>query len=119
MTQEPTRHTALSRALHRLGDLTAAAWTAGVVAAVAIAWLIAYALAGAPQWMATVLQVAAAGVTLVMVFVIHHTQRRTEAAMQLKLDELIKASDADDRIAEIEHAGDELERLRHDQGRTG
>ena len=46
--------------------------------------------------MATALEVVAASTTLVMVFVIHHTQRRREVAVHLKLDELVRSSDADD-----------------------
>jgi low affinity Fe/Cu permease len=98
-------------ALRAVERRTAGPGVAAVVAGAVAAWLIAYALSGFPDWMGTVLQVAAAVVTLVMVFLIQHTQRRTETAIQLKLDALIRTSDADDGLAEIEHAeGDELER---------
>jgi low affinity Fe/Cu permease len=75
-----------------------------------VAWLVAYAVAGFPRWMASALEVVAAATTLVMVFVIQHRQQRQEEAVQLKLDELVHASDADDGVARIEERGDELER---------
>ena len=104
---------ALSHVVHRLGAVTAGEHVAFVMAFVVSVWLVAYALAGFPGWMATVLEVAAASVTLVMVFVIQHTQQRVVAATQLKLDELVRVSEADDEVAEIEHTGgDELDRQR-------
>ena len=103
----------MSRGLHWIGEVAAgerAATAAGVVVA---SWIVAYAIAGFPTWMATALMVVASAVTLVMVFVIQHTQRRLECATQLKLDELVRSSDADDAVAEIEVADDdELERQR-------
>jgi low affinity Fe/Cu permease len=103
----------MSRALHRVGKVAAGERAATVVAAVVAVWIAAYAIAGFPDWMATTLMVVAAAVTLVMVFVIQHTQRRLECATQLKLDELVRSSDADDSVAEIEVADDdELERQR-------
>lgn len=82
-----------------------------------IAWLFAYGIAGFPSWMATALEVTAAAVTLIMVFVIHHTQRRVEVATQLKLDELVRSSDADDVLAEVEANEVEFERRRANRAR--
>jgi low affinity Fe/Cu permease len=48
-----------------------------------------------------------------MVFVILHTQRRIELATQLKLDELVRATDADDSVAEIEATDDDALERRH------
>jgi low affinity Fe/Cu permease len=83
---------------------------ASAVAALVVAWLVAYAAAGFPTWMATGLEVVAAATTLVMVFVIQHHQGRIERATQLKLDELVRSSDADDSVARIEHREGDLER---------
>ena len=99
--------------LQRLAEVTAGARLTAGIAAVVVVWLVAYAIAGFPTWMATTLELLAAAVTLVMVFVLQHTQRRLETATQLKLDELVRATDADDRFAAIEAAGDdELDRHR-------
>ena len=51
---------------------------------------------------------AASAVTLVMVFVIQHTQSRQQIATQLKLDELIRSAPrADDLLIHVESADDE------------
>lgn len=106
----PVRNTRVSRGLRSLGVLAAGPGAAVVVTVAVGIWLVAYAAVGFPQWMAVALQTVAAAVMLVMVFVIQHAQRRSETAMQLKLDALIHASAADDGFAQIEHAvGDELE----------
>ena len=104
------RSKVLSRYLHSFSSITAGEKTGGAVGVTVAAWLIGYALAGFPTWMATTLQVAGAAATLIMVFVIHHTQRRVEVATQLKLDELVRSSEADDALAEIEADDQEFER---------
>jgi low affinity Fe/Cu permease len=97
--------------VHRLAEVAAGERVAVAIGAAVIVWLVAYALSGFPDWMATALEVCAAATTMVMVFVIQHTQHRVELATQLKLDELVRVTDADDDIAQIESAdGDELER---------
>jgi low affinity Fe/Cu permease len=46
-------------------------------------------------------------VTFLMVFIIQNTQNRDGAALQAKLDELIRTSQAQDRFIGIEHLTDE------------
>ncbi|HEX5263557.1 MAG TPA: low affinity iron permease family protein [Phenylobacterium sp.] len=54
-------------------------------------------------------------ITFLMVFLIQNTQNRDGAAIQTKLDELIRASDAEDEFMGIEKLTDrELDRL-HDK----
>jgi low affinity Fe/Cu permease len=51
-------------------------------------------------------------ITFLMVFLIQNTQNRDGAAVQTKLDELIRSSNAEDDFMGIEHLTDrELERL--------
>ena len=98
----------ISRVLHWVGEVTSRAGLAAVVAvAVAIFWVV-LGLAGFPSsWQVTFATVAAS-ITLVMVFVIQHTQSRQQVATQLKLDELIRSSpEADDLLVHIETAEDE------------
>jgi low affinity Fe/Cu permease len=107
----------LSTVLHKVGDATS---RAGVAAGVAIAvtiFLLVLARVGFPESWQIEFATVAAAVTLVMVFVIQHTQNRQQLATQLKLDELIRASSrADDRLVHIESAGDsELVSLERDQ----
>jgi low affinity Fe/Cu permease len=52
-------------------------------------------------------------VTFLMVFLIQNSQNRDNAAIQVKLDELISASEAQNRFVGIEHLTDEeIENLR-------
>jgi low affinity Fe/Cu permease len=47
-----------------------------------------------------------------MVFLIQNTQNRDNAAIQAKLDEIIRTSDSDNKFIGIEHLSDvELERI--------
>lgn len=112
MTSGGSQHRRASGALHRIGETSADAGMAVSVGTMVVLWLAIYAARGFPAWMATALEVVAASTTLVMVFVIQHTQRRREDATQLKLDELVRSSDADDSVAEIEADSDELDRRR-------
>ena len=114
----PSNHKRLSRVLHVVGDLTSRAGVAVVVAVVVGAFLVALGVAGFPTaWEAAFATVAAA-VTLVMVFVIQHTQSRQQVATQLKLDELIRSSpQADDLLVHIEAAHDD-ELLEREQGQV-
>ncbi|MGQ0432751.1 MAG: low affinity iron permease family protein [Microthrixaceae bacterium] len=116
VTSGGDRRSRTSRALHHVGEIASSEWTAAAVSAAVAAWVGLYAARGFPPWMAATLEITAASMTLVMVFVIQHTQRRRWDATQLKLDELVRASGADDSIAEIEVDGDELERRRRDRG---
>jgi low affinity Fe/Cu permease len=97
-----------SRALHRVGSLVAHS-AAGVAAAVVMTvWFIVGLSAGFADWWETVLYSSTAAVTLVMVFVIQHTQTRQTSAIQRKLDELLRTSDrADDELISVEEAPDE------------
>ena len=60
---------------------------------------------------------ACAGITVTMVFVLQHTQRREQTALQLKLDELVRAlPQADDHLIGVEASpDDELLERRQDQ----
>jgi len=100
-----------SRALHRLGEVSAHAG-AGLVAALAVVvWLTVGVVAGFPGWWEKVLYATSSSVTLVMVFAIQHTQTRQQSATQRKLDELLRSQPrADDSLIAVEEApDDELE----------
>ncbi len=81
---------------------------AGVVGAVVGVFIVALASAGFPEAWEVAFSTVAAAITLVMVFVLHHTQRREQVATQLKLDELIRAlPQADDHYVRVQAAADD------------
>jgi len=101
-------HTPLSRGLHRLDRVVAHSAAAGVVGAVVGGFVVALVIAGFPESWEVAFSTIAAAVTLVMVFVLHHTQRREQVATQLKLDELVRAMpQADDHYVRVQAAGDD------------
>ena len=107
----------ISRMLHGIDDLTSRTDAALVIFLSVLIFGVALALDGFPSNWETGFSAVAAAVTLVMLFVIQHTQSRHQLALQLKLDELIRASpNADDQLVHIEVAdSNELDERVRDQ----
>ena len=105
-----------SRLLHRLGQFAEStmASTAAAVVSAAFLMLAVWAPRATP-WL-TAFQSLAAAVTLVMVFALQHTQSRHQAALQRKLDEILRVlPGADPRLVRVEEAtDDELTQLGQD-----
>ena len=98
-----------------MGELTSRAATTTVVAVCVVAYLIALSITGFPGNWEVAFATVSASITLIMLFVIQHTQSRQQIALQLKLDELIRASPhADDLLVHIERA-DEGELIEREQ----
>jgi low affinity Fe/Cu permease len=98
----------LSRVLHRIDRILSHSAAASVVAFIVGAFVVALAIAGFPESWEVAFATVAAAITLVMVFVLHHTQRREQVATQLKLDELIRAlPQADDHYVRVQAAADD------------
>ncbi|HVA71186.1 MAG TPA: low affinity iron permease family protein [Acidimicrobiales bacterium] len=97
----------ISRVLHWLGDITSRASAALVVAFVLLVYLIVLAINRFPGKWQVGFSTVAESITLVMLFVIQHTQSRQQIVLQLKLDELIRSSpQADDLLVHLEGAED-------------
>jgi len=94
-----------SRQLHRLNELSASSGATAAAAGVSTAFLLAALLLnGATLWL-TSFEALAAAVTLVMVFALQHTQMRQQAAVQRKLDEILRVlPGADQRLLHLETA---------------
>jgi low affinity Fe/Cu permease len=107
----------ISGILHWIGELTSRTNAALVALGAVIIFAAALALDGFPPNWETGFSAATAAVTLVMLFVIQHTQSRHQLALQLKLDELIRTSpSADDQLVRIEVAdAEELDERARDQ----
>jgi len=96
-----------SRALHWVGELTSRASAAVVATIVLLIFILVSAINGFPGKWETVFTTVADSITLVMLFVIQHTQSREQSVLQLKLDELIRATpQADDLLVHLEVAED-------------
>ncbi len=102
-----------SRVLHWVDYATAKPITAVVVLVFILVFGVALAIAGFPATWETAFAAVCAAITTVMVFTIQHTQSREQAAIQLKLDELVRAlPGADDHLVHVESGDDaELEEL--------
>jgi low affinity Fe/Cu permease len=105
----------LSRMFDRLDRLITNSAVAGFIGVVVGAFVVGLAIAGFPESWSVAFSTVAAAITLVMVFVLHHTQRREQVATQLKLDELIRAMpQADDHYVHVQAAADEeVQELEH------
>ena len=96
-----------SRVLHAVDRWAAQPTLAlGAVAAVVV-WVFISAIFGFPPRLENAFWTIAAATTLIMVFVIQHTQARAQAATQRKLDEILRASPgADNSLITLEEAPD-------------
>jgi len=105
---DETRHaTRRSRWTHRLGDATTHSNASIGVLAGVVVWTVIGAVADFPRWWTTGLFAVTSAATLVMVFIVQHTQARLEIATQRKLDELLRAMPgADGRLIAAEVASD-------------
>ncbi len=78
----------------------------GVLAATAL-WVLLSVISGFPSRWEQIFQTLVAAITVIMVFVIQHTQARHQAATQRKLDEILRVlPDADNALLTLEHASD-------------
>ena len=107
---ERREHLWSSRLLHRVGDATSLATVGLAVAALTALWLVLGFVVGFPAWWNNVLYSVTSSITLVMVFVIQHTQARQQAATQRKLDEVVRAlPNANNRLIAVEEAASDVE----------
>src|SRR3954462_15182515 len=109
----PTEVHGFSRAFHALDSLTSRAGTSAAVLLLVIISVTAIAISGFTSTLEYQFATVASAITLVMVFVIQHTQNRRLLALQIKIDELVRAlPQADDRFVHVEAGSDdELQEL--------
>lgn len=117
---QSSRRPRSSRALHGLNTLTTRPFIAiAVGVAVVVSWTV-IAVTGFDQDLQFAFATVCAGVTVTMVFVLQHTQRREQTALHLKVNELVRAfPQADDHLIGVEASSDseigELERSTRDR----
>jgi len=94
-----------SRVLYRIEHYSSKAGTSVVIMVGLVLFFAVGAIAGFPSHWVTGFEVTLSSITLVMVFVIQHTQGREQAATQRKLDELLKATPgAEESLMMLEEA---------------
>jgi low affinity Fe/Cu permease len=102
-----SRSSRVSSVLHAVDSWTSKAWLAALLSCVATAALVVTMVVGSTQALtalAAVIQV----VTLVLVFVVQHTQGRDQRITHRKLDELLRASPgADAHMVMLEKGSDD------------
>jgi low affinity Fe/Cu permease len=97
-----------SRLRSRLDRSASGPLASVLVVGAAAAWIVVSIAAGFPARWEIIFQTLVAALTLVMVFVIQHTQARHQRATQRKLDEILLAMPgADNSLLTLEHASDE------------
>jgi low affinity Fe/Cu permease len=98
-----------SRVVHRIDHLSSLPGASILVAAALLGAVIAGACVGFSSQWETGFAVGTSVVTLIMVFVIQHTQGREQAATQRKLDELLRAlPEAESGLMMLEEASEEV-----------
>lgn len=98
-----------SRVVHRIDHLSSLPGASILVAAALIGAVVAGACVGFSSQWETGFAVGTSVVTLIMVFVIQHTQGREQAATQRKLDELLRAlPEAESGLMMLEEASEEV-----------
>ena len=101
------RNSRLSATLHAVDSWTSKAWVAvwlSLATTVALVLTLIAGSSGDVTALAAVVQV----VTLILVFVVQHTQARDQRITQRKLDELLRASPhADDSMVMLEAGSDD------------
>jgi low affinity Fe/Cu permease len=104
---------------HRISDLVGSAWAFFVALFVVLVWAVTGPLFEFSDTWQLVINTGTTIVTFLMVFLIQNMQNRDAMTIQLKLDELIRASaHARNRMIDLEHVPDEeLERLRQEFAR--
>ena len=98
---------------HRVARLVGAPWAFAVALATVVAWaIVGPVFHYSDTWQLTI-NTGTTIVTFLMVFVIQNTQNRETQALQLKLDELIRAIEAArNELVDLEDMSDEdLRRL--------
>ena len=98
----------VSRWLSRVDRYASRPLASVLVIGAAAVWIVVSVVVGFPARWEIIFQTLVAALTLVMVFVIQHTQARHQRATQRKLDEILLAMPgADNSLLTLEHASDE------------
>src|SRR5215203_1190305 len=119
MEGDPHKSSFFSRLSRTTSALAARPLTFGVAASIIVLWAFSGPLFGFSDTWQLVINTSTTIITFLMVFLIQNTQNRDNAALQAKLDELIRVSSAKNEMIGIEKLTDkELEQILADFERT-
>jgi low affinity Fe/Cu permease len=105
--EEPDRADLFRRLACSASDMFGTHWAFIAALSVVIGWAACGPLFDFSETWQLVINTTTTIITFLMVFLIQSTQNRESKAIQLKLDELIRASEARDVFADLEDASDE------------
>jgi low affinity Fe/Cu permease len=95
-------------------------WAFGIAGGFVAAWLLTGPLFHFSDTWQLVMNTISSIVTFLMVFLIQNAQNRESTALQLKLDELIRVTEARNKLVEIERLSEpELEAIRNENDEAG
>ncbi len=92
---------------HAISKGVGSPWAFGIAVSIVVVWALTGSLFDYSNTWQLVINTCTTVVTFLMVFLIQNTQNRDAKAMQLKLDELIRATHARDSFMDIEDLSDE------------
>lgn len=99
----------------KTADLCGSPWTFTSATAIVVIWAISGPFFGFSETWQLVINTSTTIITFLMVFIIQHTQNKDSAALQIKLDELIRAHKrAHNALLDIEELSDkEINKIRN------
>jgi len=101
-------------------NLSGRPWTFGIAGGFVVAWLVTGPLFHFSDTWQLVMNTISSIVTFLMVFLIQNAQNRDSAALQMKLDELIRVTAARERLVGIERLSEpELKTVREEIEKDG
>ena len=107
------RITAFAQLAESVSRAAGRPWAFGAAAAIVVIWAVSGPFFGFSDTWQLVINTGTTIVTFLMVFLIQNAQMRDAAAIQVKLDELIRVSRVQNAFIGIEHLSDqELEQIR-------
>jgi low affinity Fe/Cu permease len=113
VSAERTERPKLSRLAFTISEWTGSVGLGATLGIGFVAWLVVGIVTGFPHWWELVMTVGIPAISLILLTIVQHTQNHADRVTQLKLGELIRASDsATNRMMTIEEASSkDLDRI--------